>query len=256
MAIMDDIRARLGAYRTERIGDCLLVLGDCLEVLPLLEGGFDAICTDPPFGTEELGGGYGRRQIHTTDGKLGRTIKNDKDLNVLRSASQFFNMKNGYALIFYSARKTKDFIDIFSDNYYGEIIWNKKQMGLGYTVRYQHESIAVIKYGENPRPNFPICSVLEAHQSEKQHPHQKPISLMATLVQWQDGVVLDPFMGSGTTLAACAALGRQGIGIEIDPDYFDIAVKRIREAYSQPDIFIEAARPKPVQGDMLSEVRE
>ena len=49
-------------------------------------------------------------------------------------------------------------------------------------------------------------------------------------------------MGSGTTLVACARLGRKGrkgIGIEIDPDYFDIACKRVDEAYRQPDLFIE-----------------
>ena len=45
-------------------------------------------------------------------------------------------------------------------------------------------------------------------------------------------------MGSGTTLVACAKLGRKGIGIELDPDYFDIACRRVEEAYRQPDLFI------------------
>ena len=57
--------------------------------------------------------------------------------------------------------------------------------------------------------------------------------------------VLDPFMGSGTTGVACAKLGRKFIGIEIEPKYFDIACKRIEEAYSQGDFFIE--RPKAEQ---------
>lgn len=51
--------------------------------------------------------------------------------------------------------------------------------------------------------------------------------------------ILDPFMGSGTTLVACAKLGRKGIGIELDPDYFDIACQRVEEAYRQPDLFVE-----------------
>lgn len=62
--------------------------------------------------------------------------------------------------------------------------------------------------------------------------------------------ILDPFMGSGTTGVACAKAGRKFIGIELDPDYFDIARRRVREAYAQPDIFIE--RPKPATQDALA----
>jgi len=54
--------------------------------------------------------------------------------------------------------------------------------------------------------------------------------------------VLDPFMGSGTTGVACAKMGRSFIGIEMHEPYFDLACKRIREAYAQPDMF----QPKPV----------
>ena len=61
---------------------------------------------------------------------------------------------------------------------------------------------------------------------------------------------LDPFMGSGTTGVACAKLGRKFIGIEIEPKYFDIACRRIEQAYAQPDMFIEPA-PKAVQEAML-----
>jgi DNA modification methylase len=64
--------------------------------------------------------------------------------------------------------------------------------------------------------------------------------------------ILDPFMGSGTTLVACAQMGRAGIGIELDPDYFEIACRRVEEAYRQPDLFIEAPKqPDPKQEDLL-----
>ena len=63
-------------------------------------------------------------------------------------------------------------------------------------------------------------------------------------------LVLDPFMGSGTTGVACAKLGRKFIGIELDEGYFDIACDRIRKAYDQPDLFIEPPA-KPVQDDLL-----
>jgi DNA modification methylase len=62
------------------------------------------------------------------------------------------------------------------------------------------------------------------------------------------GIILDPFMGSGTTLVACQRLGRHGIGIELDPEYFDIACRRVDQATRQPDLFIAPpAKPAPAQ---------
>ena len=70
------------------------------------------------------------------------------------------------------------------------------------------------------------------------HPTQKPVRLMNHLVNLDGiGSVLAPFMGSGTTGVACAQLGRKFIGIEIDPDYFEIARKRIETAYAQKVMF-------------------
>ena len=81
------------------------------------------------------------------------------------------------------------------------------------------------------------------------HPTQKPVDLMQYIVRLSvrpNGEALDPFMGSGTTGVACVNLGRKFTGIELDPGYFDIACKRIEEAYKQPRLF-EEPRPKPVQ---------
>jgi len=65
--------------------------------------------------------------------------------------------------------------------------------------------------------------------------------------------ILDPFMGSGTTGVACVQLDRKFIGIELDPDYFEIACKRIEEAYRQPKLF-PVEKPKPAKtGDMFAE---
>ena len=88
----------------------------------------------------------------------------------------------------------------------------------------------------------------------KGHPAPMPFGLAHDHIRtWTiDGqTVLDPFMGSGTTGVACVKLGRKFIGIEIEPRYFDIACKRIQAAYDQPDMFIEAAKPKAEQLDML-----
>jgi site-specific DNA-methyltransferase (adenine-specific) len=84
------------------------------------------------------------------------------------------------------------------------------------------------------------------------HPTQKPLALMQWCLEFLPNAksILDPFMGSGTTLVACAKMGRAGIGIELDPAYFDIACRRVEEAYRQPDMFI-APPIKPVQENLI-----
>lgn len=85
----------------------------------------------------------------------------------------------------------------------------------------------------------PICGRADARTAAKGgrrvHATQKPIAVMewclAMLPKARAGTILDPFMGSGTTLVACARQGRAGIGIEIERDYFETAVRRVTEEY-------------------------
>lgn len=86
----------------------------------------------------------------------------------------------------------------------------------------------------------------------RDHPHQKPTWLVEYFItRLPDAdTILDPFMGSGTTGVACVNLGRKFIGIEIEPKYFDIACRRIEEAYRQPRLFAEPT-PKPKQEALL-----
>jgi site-specific DNA-methyltransferase (adenine-specific)/modification methylase len=70
------------------------------------------------------------------------------------------------------------------------------------------------------------------------HPAQKPVEVMDWCVSLTDAqTILDPFMGSGTTGMACANLGRRFIGIELQPEYFDLALTRIRAAQAQVRLF-------------------
>ena len=81
-----------------------------------------------------------------------------------------------------------------------------------------------------------IIEVSNANQKGKQHPTQKPIALMEYLVKTytnENEVVLDFTMGSGTTMLACKNLNRNGIGIEKDEKYFEIASKRINSHQPQ-----------------------
>jgi DNA modification methylase len=85
-------------------------------------------------------------------------------------------------------------------------------------------------------------------EESRQHPTQKPLKLLCKVLEEytkESQSVMDPFMGSGTTGVACAKLGRKFIGIELEPNYFEIAVKRIDDAYRQPRLFKdEPIKPK------------
>jgi DNA modification methylase len=84
----------------------------------------------------------------------------------------------------------------------------------------------------------------------KHHPTQKPVPLIAWCLSFMPDakLVLDPFMGSGTTGVACIKSDRKFIGIEIQQSYFDIACKRIEEAWKQPRLFSDEKPPTPTQG--------
>lgn len=77
-------------------------------------------------------------------------------------------------------------------------------------------------------------------------PHEMPAHFMRLHTQVGD-VVLDPFMGGGSSGVAAAKMGRKFIGIELDQRWFELSVRRISEALKQPDMFIDSPRKKPGQ---------
>lgn len=83
------------------------------------------------------------------------------------------------------------------------------------------------------------------------HPTQKPIVIM----EWSLGfvpeakVICDPYMGSGTTLVAAARLGRKSVGVELDPEFFDVSCRRVEEALREPMMFGAGGVAVPVQHD-------
>ena len=200
--------------REEIIGDCRLILGDCLEVMPLL-GKFDAVVTDPPYGIGIASNPV--RQMHT---------KKDWDDCVITQSHIDVMLKQSAEQI------------IWGGNYFnlppsrGFLVWDKKQP--------ENFSLAMCEqawWSKNTNAKVFVKSVLSY---SKQHPTQKPVEIMEWCVQKTKGHVLDPFMGSGTTGVACVNLGRKFTGIELEPDYFDIACKRIEDAYKQRDLFVPA----------------
>lgn len=133
------------------------------------------------------------------------------------------------------------------------LVWDKEWIGPGgpLGLRPSYELVAYMSVGGFALPDRGLPDIWRhkwSSQRESGHPAEKPVSLLAEIVrQTPAETILDPFMGSGTTLVACAKLGRRGIGIELDPDYYEIACKRVEEAYRQPDLFVEQPAPAPVQ---------
>ena len=221
-------------WREEVIGDCSLINADCREVLPTL-GKVDAVVTDPPYGVlSETGSAATRRSGGNQNaGVMPWDVAPKADLlALLRDYSEWQMFWGGCHLELPPT--------------FGYLVWDKQIDGLNFgEVEYCWTNT---KFA--PRV-FRYRAV--GVDGGKQHPTQKPIQLM----QWCLGflpdadTILDPFMGSGTTGVACVKLGRKFIGIEIEPKYFDIACRRIEQAYRQPDLFVSPPAPKPVQEALL-----
>jgi site-specific DNA-methyltransferase (adenine-specific)/modification methylase len=231
--------------RVEHIGDATLYLGDCLEILPTLPK-VDAVITDPPYGI-----GYaGSKTKHTIDRMNGYLSYEDTAENidaVCVPAIRFcIDIAKRVALTpgIPNARKYPP------PNGEG-VIWYPSGANRGPWGFVTHQPIYY--YGKCPFLSTGSGSRPSGFQNEpveqNDHPCPKPIGTMRWLVNRVSlaaECVLDPFMGSGTTGVACMNLGRKFIGIEIEERYFDIACRRIEQAYAQGKLFQPEA-PKAEQ---------
>jgi site-specific DNA-methyltransferase (adenine-specific)/modification methylase len=222
--------------RVERIGDCTLYLGDCLEIMPTL-GPVDAVVTDPPYG-------IGHKAHSNTALQNGKPrIKAYADAKIEGDSADF------------DPSPWLNFPDVilWGANHYAQalprgrwLVWNK----LGHVEPWDSFSDVEIAW-HNRRGSDRIFSLLwkglaqgeKAGGGTRFHPTMKPIGLMMWCLSFVPDAktILDPFMGSGTTGVACVKLGRKFIGIEIDEAYFNIACERIRDA--SHDLFVTPPAP-------------
>lgn len=223
--------------RVEHIGDATLYLGDCRDILPTL-GPVDAAVTDPPFG---MAFQSNHRAVQH------REIANDGDDTLLRWACAIPARHSAYVFCRWdnlaALPKPKSLVT-----------WVKNNWSMGDLEHEHARQTEVACFYPGPDHRFPKgrpTDVVECPRTGNVfHPTEKPVALMWAMVRWTEGVVFDPFMGSGTTGVACAQLGRSFVGCELDPGHFDTACKRISEAYAQPRLFDEPP-PKPIQSNMF-----
>ena len=236
--------------RIEHIGDATLYLGDCRDILPTL-GKVDVIVTDPPYSANthamaktNKGAGHGRKLV--TFAAL-----NDDDFReicrlCLEAADGWTVMTCDYrhAALMYLVPQFVRLGAWVKPNPTPQISADRPGQGF--------ETVLILHAGRRRKSwargggagvwTVPVHCGAEVAT-------QKPLDLIVRLVTdfSQPGeTVADPFMGSGTTGVACALRDRRFIGIEAQAAHFDIACRRIEEAYRQPRLFDEPA-PKPVQ---------
>lgn len=217
--------------RVEIIGRATLHLEDNAALLPSLPR-TAAVVSDPPYGIAHVKGAGGKGKhnrrnivaIHGDDGPFDPAPWIEFSACILWGANHFAaRLPHGRWLAWDKLAGMSAF-DSFSDV---EFAW---MQGRGKDRIYSHMWKG-------------ICQASEK-DATREHPTQKPVALM----QWCIGLlpdnacpVIDPFMGSGTTGVAAVQMGRDFIGCEIDPGYFDIACKRIEDAQRQGNLFEAAA---------------
>ena len=231
---------------------CTIYQGDCLDIMAIFpDESIDLIITDPPYNVSHKD-------------KLYRTYKNGKrkdisldfgewdygfDATLFLEESKRVLKKYGQWLIFCSDLQLGDYVEWLKENGYFKqiLIWEKLNPPPHFrkTEYRQATEFIVWAYKENPSIKeqhfnfltqeemknifrFPICQGNE----RTEHPTQKPVKLVVELLKrhsFDSDVVLDPFMGSGTTLVAGKMLGIKVIGIEINDRYCKISTERLKQ---------------------------
>ena len=251
--------------RKEVIGDATLYCGDCLEILPTL-GRVDHVIADPPYDKEAH---TLQRRVRRGNEALNFEALNFEALNTI--AEPIVAKSSGWVLAFCQAENVaqwRDALELSGAKYRRAMVWVKPdgmpqysgdRPGMGYeSIVASWAGSGGSKWNGGGRHGvFTHCKSGEWPKGAP-HPTTKPLTLMRDLVSLfsSDGeTILDPFMGSGTTGVAALQLGRKFIGIEIDPGYFDIACKRIEEAWRQPRLF-EEPRKKPAPAPTFFDLPE
>ncbi len=232
--------------RKEIIGNATLYLGDFRDAGEDGEFAafpFDAaIVSDPPYssgGYQEAGkgaGSIGSTVAHTIQGD---TYSTRGYLRLIRGMGQVFRVAEAY--LFTDWRMWPYTVDAVEDAGFrvrSMIVWNKGYGGMGIKWRSQHELICWGARG-TLKAGWGAGNVITCDRSgNANHPTEKPILVMSDLIaNSRRPLIIDPFMGSGTTGVAAIQLGKQFVGVEIEPKHFDTACRRIEDAQRQQRLF-------------------
>ncbi len=217
------------------IGNATLYLADCRDVLPLLPK-VDAVITDPPYGISYVSAWRKRGPTEM--------LANDDAAPVDAVAGMSALLNEGGAMYlatrFDVAARWNDAIRAAGLTLKTPVFWDKGNHTSGDLEGDFGARIEIFIFAHKGRHKLrgPRQANLwrVSRDPAGDHPTPKPVALMERMVACstdEAGLVLDPFMGSGSTGVACMQLARRFIGCEVDPRYFDIACRRIEDAQRQ-----------------------
>lgn len=216
-----------------------IICGDATQKLKTLEdGSVDLIVTDPPY------------LVNYRD-RMGRKVANDSNAEaVLPAFAEMYRVlkDNSLCICFAGWTALDGFTSAWAEAGFrivGHIVWTKEYASNKGQTAYHHESAYVLAKGWPDKPVTPFADVQEwVYSGNKLHPTEKSVENIGAVIRAfskRGDVVLDPFLGSGTTAVAAALNGRGFVGIELEQKYCALAerrvagVKRYQAVQSQTD---------------------
>ena len=214
--------------------------GDCLEVLKNIpDNSVDMVLTDPPYGIKYTS------NMRTKSQKFDRLLNDENDLRLLAYGEFARILKNNSVCVVFASWKNMT-VDITELQKYfvikNIIIWFKGGGGMGdlkHTLLTDYEVAIVCRKGKckiRGKREGSVWQIAKVPPSKMVHPTEKPTALLEKFIKKftdRNAIVLDAFLGSGSTGVACANTGREFIGIELNEEYFNIARNRISNAKSE-----------------------
>jgi len=227
---------------------------DCLEGMKRIpDGSVDCIATDPPYKVTARGGYTTMSGYWAKDKARKGDIFDHNNCDIADYLPEFYRVlaEDAHCYIMCNHSNLPHFFDVInkSDFHFTKLlVWDKQSKICGTYYMGQVEFIFFLRKGKNKPINECGTSDLLSFANKRDknadgsnvHDSQKPVALMKTLIENStdiNGIVLDPFMGSGTTALAAMQSNRHFVGYELNKEYYDKACERIKRERQQPTLF-------------------